>query len=112
MSKELEALKLLEIEYNKLGYTIDIDSVDVIDLLRRSLTPPTADEVCKALSEYLDKNVEYFNIFGFVCDEKVIICLFPNNILSFNDNYPPHIYSIVGRFYEGLEKDINHGHKG
>ena len=106
MSKELEALYRLVKERlanddGKTHQTINIDiSVSAMKEVIQALTPPTADEVCEALSEYLDTNVEYHNRFGFICNDRVIICLYPNNVLSFNNNYPAYIHNIVGKFYE------------
>lgn len=74
------------------------------DELDRLLTPPTADEVCEALSEYLKTPVEYNETFGFIANERVIIYKYLNNVLSFSANYQPKIHTLIGRFYEGLKK--------
>ena len=66
------------------------------------VVPPTEEEVCKALSEYLKEKVTYSKQFGFVSNNRVIICLYPGNVLHFANSYPAHIHSIVGRFYEGV----------
>ena len=113
MSKELEALRNFISECENdwktqpkrwVNGAINSNVSKYMDSLKSILTSPTAEEVCKALSEYLDKNVEYHNRFGFICNDRVIICLYPNNTLSFNDNYPAHIHNIVGRFYEGANR--------
>ena len=58
MSKELEALKLLQIEYDKIDYTIDIDGVDVITLLRQALNElEDAKHNYKAVKEMYDNSV-------------------------------------------------------
>lgn len=65
---------------------------------------PTSDEVCKALSEYLKTPVEYNETLGFIANKRVIIYKYLNNVLSFSNNYQPEIHTLIGRFYEGLEK--------
>jgi len=110
MSKELKALKRIvsEISNYKLHGIGDDNWLGIQDvikdvaILEKALTPPTADEVCEVLSDYLKDKVTYDDKFGFICNEKVIISLYPNNVLSFNNNYPAHIHNIVGRFYEGV----------
>lgn len=66
MSKELEALKTLvdnldqarlkELSSND-DYWMKYEEVsDAIQYIEKALTPPTADEVCKALSKWVDEN--------------------------------------------------------
>ena len=50
MSKELEALEMIYI--NEF-----YDMTKEFDLLRKALTPPTADELCEELSEYFGTEV-------------------------------------------------------
>lgn len=60
MSKELEALKLLQIEYDKIDYTIDIDGVDVITLLRQALNElECAQHNYGALKEFYNNATAY-----------------------------------------------------
>ena len=80
------------------------------------LHKPTSDEVCKALSEYWKEEVKYIpnkvKRYGFYLVESgaYIICLSYDNeiLLHHNDyikanKYPPHLITLIGRFYEGLE---------
>ena len=119
MSKELEALyKLSQIEFetgdymNDDGYMMKIVSTEMYDILKKSLTPPTADEVCEALSEFYGKKVIY------VADVKKFayegvdgwqeICYFGKNfkgdVIRFSFSLPPRLITLIGRFYEGLEE--------
>ena len=70
---------------------------DELEYIKKALTPPTADEVCKALSEYLKRNVYYedgmFKVHSDVYGEIVDL-----------NTLPPHLITLIGRFYEGLEK--------
>lgn len=95
--KEID--KIFEL-YDKSGVIHQLDMAK----LERYLKPPTAEEVCKALSEYLKTPVEYNETFGFIANERVIIYKYLNNVLSFNTNYRPEIHTLIGRFYEGVEK--------
>ena len=98
MSKALEALnnirRLLISEYQHLADTVE-----------KALTPPTAEEVCKALSEYygfevvhegldfIPKIEHYYYEIVSVADDCVV----------FATPLPPHLITLIGRFYEGVE---------
>jgi hypothetical protein len=124
MSKELEALyKFSQIEFetgdymSDDGYTMKIESTEMYDILLKALTPPTADEVCKALSKYLQtiygKVVIYYENknFGMEIQHSVdeitsheLVSLLNDNIIYIGENLPPHLITLIGRFYEGLEE--------
>ena len=87
-------------------------TVRVLKQLKNELTPPTADEVCKALSEYYelkeDESVFYrSNTKEFVIDTSMVgfedeICIMlPNFTIAFYHDLPPHLITMIGRFYEG-----------
>ena len=107
--KELEALKnirrLLIKEYQYLA-----------DVIEKALTPPTQEEVCKALSEWLKVPVIFHETsmtFGISKATKI----FPNAIKTicnyvskfgvwYNDDnrVPTNVSIIVGRFYQGVKE--------
>lgn len=121
MSKELEALdgiKKVLAKYisEKTGVSEEkhfeyLQYDTEIDLVTKALTPPTADEVCKALSQFDDfDKVEY--------DEQTktfssgeIICYIGYDFSSdkckttiiFNYDLPPHLITLIGRFYEAQD---------
>jgi len=88
------------------------------ELLKKALTPPTANEVCKALSEWLKEelptlwnykvyhdnggfhyyNNEDYEIYLVDYDEVFERIFFPRYL-------PPHLITLIGRFYEGLEEN-------
>ena len=79
-------------------------------------TPPTEQEVCEALSEYYDTKVyyeeqEYGTSFylGKVKKDmngkeytvkRTIVCSYEGEIV-WNASLPPHLITLIGRFYEG-----------
>jgi hypothetical protein len=71
--------------------------------LKKALTPPTADEVCKALSEWFHSDsVKYSNItFMFEMYDQIICKISQFGIVYFMDGLPPHLITLIGRFYEG-----------
>ena len=121
MSKELEILKNRN-EKLKLNHfignrkiadeeikdiTIAID--DVIKELEKALTPPTKEEICKALSDFLKREVVFedgcflyhwnFNgVAGLACIVKYDYWL--GFVIFYEWNLPPHIITMIGRFYE------------
>lgn len=73
---------------------------------------PTADEVCEALSEfyrklmmdiYYDEKLNSF-CYGEYGDISVEVGLDKNGNLKIKEYLPPHLITLIGRFYEGLEK--------
>ena len=88
---------------------------DELEYIKKALTPPTADEVCKALSEYYKWEVSYSNerhnhMFYFEESKLGVLRLLNNGVYFIQSDYhktnalPPHLITLIGRFYEGLEK--------
>ena len=110
MSKELGALSYLvetAIYGNKednRGKIFEAESI-----LKQALTPPTEEEVCEALGEYLGEEVEHSNGM-FIANDIIIAELFIRNdvhIMPFTEYtvrtyvaLPPHLITLIGRFYE------------
>ena len=108
--KELEALKRLRNGYDDKYYKQFTSSAEMQDIdyniVLKALTPPTQEEVCKALSEYLKEEVIYNERWGFMTKNsmRVIICKWHNGKIKFNDDYHVHIYELIGRFYQGVKE--------
>jgi len=106
--KELEALerirKCLPSGYNMLFS-------DEFKLIKQALTPPTSEEVCRQLSEYLRRPIIYIErskSFQIKCvnGNYEIVRLHGNNEISFDTTYclPPSLITLIGRFYQGVKK--------
>jgi len=93
--------------------------------LKKALTPPTADEVCKALSEWFGTQVFYEdepfeerpNVFikrglfyygkkrhdmnkqEYI--HKSIIVIGSEDLMTFNSQLPPHIIEMIAKFFKG-----------
>ena len=113
MTKELEALKRLKgsREYVQFGINGSFNSEDDYELLRRALTPPTSEEVCKELNKHFKRNdIKYdkhFKSFHYPLDNGTywdIVCLEDGEIL-FNDvmTYTPCLIILIGQFYQGVQ---------
>lgn len=93
------------------------DILDKIDVIKSYLTPPTQEEVCKALSEYFEDDI----ILNPATNEFMNTDCFANSIDTSShikvtewfepyDNYSimaylPHgLIILIGRFYEGESK--------
>jgi len=96
----IQNLQLLEPAYQKLLLS------PLPPIYIKALAPPTQDEVCKALSEYLPHLNEITYNKKTKCFENDGYSDILNNIL-FDCNYiedlPPHLITMIGRFYESLE---------
>ena len=115
MSKELEALRVLKanaILFDD-GTDFGASMLEAISELDKALTPPTADEVCKALSKELKRPVKFDgdNFYYIVqrqyygeCDEIICGWSYSPKELSFEKDLPPHLITLIGLFYEGLEE--------
>ena len=82
--------------------------------IEKALTPPTVEEVCKALSQFYKEQVSYSNdrhnhMFYFEKSRLGIVMLLFENINFIRGDYhktnnlPPHLITLIGRFYEGLK---------
>lgn len=73
-------------------------------LVIKALTPPTADEVCETLKEYLKRDCYYDEKRKYFGDEDlIIICLMPEDKLYIAYMLPSHIITMIGKFYESLD---------
>ena len=104
-----EALKLI-LEYVNLDeYDYETKGIrNAETLLRKALTPPTVDELCKALSEQLKQKVSYGAKQFYYTIENTECVMFVtetygDGLWSINEYLPPHLITLIGRFYEGLE---------
>lgn len=111
-----EAIKML----NECGTNINSQyEQQVLDLINKALTPPTKEEVCAALSEYSGLEVffegkDFGSGFYYgkhkkdmngkdYTQKRVIVCMY-NGEIGFNTSLPPHLITMIGRFYE---KEVN-----
>lgn len=95
--------------------TIEEAHYDVFPIIRKALNEleslkkhPTADEVCKALSEQLKQKVSYSAEQFYYTIENTECIMFVtetygDGLWSINAYLPPHLITLIGRFYEGLE---------
>ncbi|MCK9470163.1 MAG: hypothetical protein M0Q88_00225 [Bacilli bacterium] len=85
---------------------VDSTAIKILCLndLEQALTPPTEEEVCKALSKYLDEKVWYENgcfYIGTPNEYEAVVYLFDDDV-HFNVVLSPKIIILIGRFYEGV----------
>ena len=99
MSKELEALKRLYEYVEQLQGSFQFRSD--LDLLRKSLTPPTSKEVCEELKKFTGDDW-YFNNGVFRLENYKLDYIFDR--YYFNE-IPPHLITLIGRFYENEVKE-------
>ncbi len=111
MSKELEALNRIEHALCR-----GIQSINTLPLLlsdcndlKNYLTPPTADEVCKALSGWFDEKFYYDvnqkEFYTKALNGQHSVVKLKKNEIHFGGWYtmPPHLITLIGRFYEAQE---------
>lgn len=116
MSKELEALRkigsLSTQTYTENGISATLTSQLVKDnceykIIEKALTPPTAEEVCKALSEYVGKKVfvdKRYKMTTFIIERENIIATINNGNRLYVSQLPPHLIELVAKFYKGESK--------
>ena len=131
--KELEALERITNEWLREGqrYGNMEHAKEDYAILKKALTPPTVDEVCKALSEYYSKKElsfvkvlyytdfkekmdsehffyykrKYIDLNGREQEPKIYIGNILKGRMGFHSaNLPIHLIIMIGRFYEGLDK--------
>ena len=118
MSKELEALIGLAqfIIMNDTGTDESASAIEWHGILKQALTPPTADEVIKALSEYFkgltgvwyDKKTKSFIHLQYGRNEVISRCFearLNDKRVTVIVTLPPHLITMIGKFYESLEEE-------
>jgi len=87
-----------------------------VDIVLEALAPPTEEEVCEALGEYYGKKVIYvertlyayvrFHIEGKKVHQPISRLEEGKiNIIRIYEPLPPHLITLIGRFYEGKAND-------
>ena len=104
MSKVLEALRRIETKLtNYLGNGMQDERI----ILQKALTPPTADEVCEALNEYLGCDVTFKdNVFWYktiIYDNEQWVRDISLKDLSNDKRFD--LITLIGRFYEGIGEE-------
>jgi hypothetical protein len=114
MSKELEALNkmgtvseiLVDLSKSHITEKEAIRQIrkcnvgDNYSIVKQALTPPTADEVCEALSEWTEQDVTYIErVSAFFADKRIATYHNENVGCVIHCNLPPHLIELIGRFY-------------
>jgi len=102
MSKVLEILNKIK----RNGGTDYIINWRDVEIIAKALTPPTADEVCEALSKYWGNPVQYderHDLFEMYVGDNTWK---PIELLRMRIG-KPHLITLIGRFYQGLEESKN-----
>ena len=102
MGKELEALRKIK----RFDGNMSREQNQRYAELEKVLTPPTAEEVCMALSDYFGFSYYYQDNFFHRSDG--IKHIYPLKVSGFTEiqlydgHLPPHLITLIGRFYEGV----------
>ena len=112
----LNLVTLMRDEYNfpfnlTTEYKLLKQALNELEALKK---PPTVEEVCEALSQFYKEQVSYSNdrhnhMFYFEKSRLGIVMLLFENINFIRGDYhktnnlPPHLITLIGRFYEGLK---------
>jgi hypothetical protein len=109
--KELEALEIVSQDYY-MDAKGEKEWLEAYELLKKTLTPPTADEVCEALNQYFDNTLDIFysgseNGFVYTSNStKAHWVVYKNGrVISFNFDLPAYLVEMIGKFYKGLQND-------
>ena len=120
-----EALKKIKVsiatylnKVTKLGIERHLENLEndtCLDVVSKALNelealkkPPTVDELCKSLSEQLKQKVSYGakQFYYTIENTKCVMFVtetYGDGLWSINEYLPPHLITLIGRFYEGLE---------
>ena len=102
MSKELEA-------FYKITSEIKFKDIQLIqselDFIKQSLTPPTEEEVCKALSEYYGYKILFNGKCFYSINNQISHITLQNEIETIDICTPPHLIEMIGKFYKELSNN-------
>ena len=110
MNKVLETLndlgsRLASVDTSR---TIEEAHYDVFPIIRKALTPPTADEVCEALQKdcKIEKVIYDNGRFYDEDDDETIVRMWEDGTITFDEYLLLNLktLSLIIRFYEGLGK--------
>ena len=102
--KELEAFNFISEKLNGLEHYEQAEVNKHLDTILQVLTPPTEEEVCEALEKHTTFLTAYNKHEKEFFDDNGCICYLINGRTYFNDiALPPHLITLIGRFYEGVE---------
>ena len=119
MENKMTALQALEeiAGYKPFEGTLDkpLNELRVIELLpnvnwealKKTLTPPTSEEVAKAIQKYYGGSVVFksgeFVLIGY--EKPYTLAKLAGGEVKFHSRYslPPHLIELIGRFYGGLK---------
>jgi hypothetical protein len=106
--RELEALEKIRETLQRV-FNFPFNLTEEYKILKKAFTPPTEEEVCKVLSEYIKRPIEYYapaKQFVIRCSNGYheIARLHGTNEISFDTTYclPPYHIGLLARFYKGL----------
>ena len=101
--KALEAFNFISEKLNGLEHYEQAEVNKHLDTILQALNTPTAEEVCEALSDYLGEII-IFNSGSFMNEREITeVCAIGNlGLVYFNEHLPPHLVTLVERFYEGF----------
>ena len=89
-------------------YTIEDlkEIVEQYDQIKKALTLPTEEEVCKALGEHLGEKIVYegFDLQNVDRSRGVCQLNLKTKEIEIYVELPPHLITMIGRFYEGVKK--------
>ena len=122
MSKELETFNIISDKLNGFEHYEQVEINKQLEIILQALTPPTEEEVCKALSEELGVSIYYNQLHRYFYYEvleivgrnkkEIIICTFTkrsqnhkNETLEIKYDFTPHIITMISRFYKGKIKN-------
>lgn len=86
-------------------YTLQ-EVIDALNELEELKHYPTADGVCKALSEIEGVCVRYEpSLQAFINEHEhtLVVMMDRGLLLRLYDTYPPHLITLIGRFYEAQQ---------
>ena len=108
--KELEALEIAKIKYFMETDESEKEREEAFKVLEKALTPPTRDEVRKELCKHYNNEDVFYDKYTrswYLLDGKkeVQICEWHETLgWDFDVTLTPHLVTLIGRFYEGVEE--------
>jgi len=88
----------------KIHYEMFRGCKEEFEIVKKAITPPTAEEVCDEYFKTTKRHLRYIEKTKCFMSGELIVAIKVTNGIGIIGSQPPHLITLIGRFYEGVVK--------